>query len=212
MSLYLRCCFYILFVALAGCEDEDYTLAKQHCSTCHGFVSPGMVSRLNWQTHVLPNMASNLGIPVFGETEYMNNPYIPSAVPFDGWIKIVNYYLKNAPEKLMIPDPPQPVIRDWSIFTLKKPSRSHYSFSKTTLLRVDTATNNIYTSDANTAYLYRWNNKLELLDSTRQTSPIVSASFFNDTAGKRQGVFTAIGEMRPHDNNKGSFAADRSGQ
>ena len=150
-------------------------------------------------------MAENLGIPVFGGTEYMNNPSIPSAVSFADWMKIVHYYLDNAPETLKVAGPAEPVSRSWSIFKVKTPAQSHYSYSKTTVVKVDTATDYIYSSDAVTALLYRWNNKLELVDSFQQNSPLVSASFFDDLSGNHQGLFTAVGEMRPHDNNKGSL-------
>jgi hypothetical protein len=184
---------------------EGYMLARQHCTTCHNFVPAGLVSRHIWDNNVLPNMAQRLGIGVFGEKMYINNPRIPSAVSYTDFMKIVDYYLKSAPEQLTIPKPAVPIIKDWSIFTLKKPVRSNYYYAKTTLTQVDTVTDNIYTADAITGYLYRWNNKLELLDSVFTGTPVVSASFFDSPEGRHNGVFTTVGDLTAHDHLLGTL-------
>ncbi len=151
-------------------------------------------------------MAPNVGIGVFGETDYINNPDAkPGILPFQSWVKIVNYYIENAPQKLLPATPPVTVRRDWSIFQMKKPERKILPFARTMLVSADTATNSIFTSDGNTNYLYRWNNKLQLVDSSYLSSVAVSAQYFNTDEGIRHGVFSTLGTMFAKDISEGNL-------
>ncbi len=188
---------------VAGTE-EGYSLAKKYCSSCHKFVSASMLDKITWQNKVLPGMAPNVGIGVFGETDYINNPYTkPGGLPFQNWVKIVNYYIENAPEKLLPAIPPANAIKDWAIFEMKKPIRKIYPFTRTMLASYDTVTNTIFTSDGNTNFLYRWNNQLQLVDSAYISSAAVSAQFFNNNKGEHQAVFSTLGTMIAKDISEG---------
>ncbi len=188
---------------VAGTED-GYYLAKKYCGSCHKFVPAAMLDKITWQDKVLPGMAPNVGIGVFGETDYINNPDAkPGTLPFQSWVQIVNYYIENAPEKLTPATPPAEVIKDWSIFELKKPIRKIYPFSRTMLVSFDTATNTIFTSDGNTNFLYRWNSHLQLVDSAYVSSAAVSAQFFNNKKGFPEAVFSTLGTMVAKDISEG---------
>ncbi len=200
--------------ALAEGTKEGYTLAKTNCSACHSFVPAETLDKITWQDKVLPGMAPNLGIGVFGATDYINNPDNKSAkVSFENWMKIVNYYITNAPDTLTPAKPPVPVIKDWSVFDFKKPGHSILPSARTTMVSADTSANYFYTGDGNTNFLYRWNSKLELVDSTYISSPPVSGNFFFDKNGRRKAVFSTLGTMEAKDISEGNlFQFDVSGK
>lgn len=45
-------------------------LAKKHCNTCHSFVAADRLDQVTFKKKVLPGMAPNLGIGIFGETNH----------------------------------------------------------------------------------------------------------------------------------------------
>ena len=191
---------------LVNGTKEGYMLAKKHCSTCHSFVAAGSLDQVTWIKKVLPGMAPNLGIGIFGETDYINNSHYGSGtVSFENWMKIVEYYTLNAPQKLTPAKSPVAPEKSWSIFELKKPDHSIFPFAKTMLVSVDTATNDIYTSDGNTKFLYRWNNLLQIKDSIYLSSPAVSAKFVNDKDGSRKAIVATLGTILPSDISEGQL-------
>ncbi len=130
---------------------EGYVLAKKYCATCHSFVPAAMLDKATWSNRVLPGMAPHIGIGVFGETEYINNPnYGSGVISFENWMKIVGYYTGNAPAALHAAVHPAKVVKDWSIFKMKKPAGHLYTEAKTMLVSFDTLTRMLYTSDGNT--------------------------------------------------------------
>jgi len=191
---------------LAPGTQEGYILAKQHCGTCHSFVPAVYLNQITWKDKVLPGMARNVGIGIFGETDYINNDnYGSGAVSFENWMKIVDYYIKNAPEELSPAKAPVPIIENWSIFKLKKTAHYILPFAKTMLVVIDTTTDKIYTSDGNTNFLYRWNNLLQATDSVKLASPAVSATFFNDSNGAYKAVVATLGTMNATDVSEGQI-------
>ena len=192
--------FAILFSLTLYCVScnvsstkEGYELAKKNCSVCHSFPHAGLLDKTTWKNGVLPNMAKRLGVGIFGEKDYVNNPN--AAIPYDEWMKIVDYYITIAPTRLEPAKAPNPIKKDWAIFELKTPRTKIYPYPLTILTTTDTANNIIYTSDGNN-YLYKWNNKLELIDSILLSSGAVSAKFF---PGEKQGVFSTLGSMVAND-------------
>jgi hypothetical protein len=92
-------------------------LAITHCSRCHNFVSPELLSKTSWEKHVLPSMGNRMGIygggvrpdSLFepGESgSIVRNANIFPERPIlanDDWQKIVKYYKDNAPDTIMPP-------------------------------------------------------------------------------------------------------------
>ena len=85
-------------------------LAHIHCSGCHLFPEPALLSRKSWKDGVLPEMAYRLGVRPFTEklgdfspdeldviVQSGNYP-LRAVVAEEDWQKIVDYYVKNAPE------------------------------------------------------------------------------------------------------------------
>lgn len=87
------------------------TLAKMHCGSCHEYVGPEMLDRKTWQNRTLPEMGLRLGIgDVFSKnvlqvqqgTENLVHESIYPLTPKiheEDYRKIVEFYLKNAPEE-----------------------------------------------------------------------------------------------------------------
>jgi len=99
--------------ATASLEQEK--LAKIHCSGCHAFPGPELLTQNMWKS-VLPHMSARLGVPSGGLNPFKNmktaeisrlkmggvypeKPLIPDSV----WKSIESYYLSEAPESMRLP-------------------------------------------------------------------------------------------------------------
>lgn len=90
-------------------------LASIHCASCHSFVPPELLSKTIWKHDVLPAMGHRLGIytgahqpdSIFGSIE--NSILVKKANVFPekpvlakaDWLKIVDYYVNNAPDTIL---------------------------------------------------------------------------------------------------------------
>ncbi|HET8736595.1 MAG TPA: VCBS repeat-containing protein [Pricia sp.] len=98
-------------------------LAKIHCASCHSFVSPETLSKRIWEDDVLPAMGNRLGIfngehqpdSIFGS--FRNAAIVKKANVFpekpmlarEDWIKIVSFYVENAPDTIFPPKRNAPI-------------------------------------------------------------------------------------------------------
>jgi len=101
---------------------SDKELAHIHCASCHSFVGPETLSKIIWKNDVLPAMGNRLGIfngehqpdSIFGAAR--NASIVKKANVFpekpvlarEDWMKIVSYYVENAPDTIL---PPKPSIK-----------------------------------------------------------------------------------------------------
>jgi len=113
-------------------------LAKKHCGGCHSFVNPELLPKSIWKNHVLPSMGHRLGIfqgdhspdSLFGLAigdsilEKANIPEYPVLAKAD-WIKIVDYYVENAPDTILPPKRSKKLGMGLKHFTYKRTSYSH---------------------------------------------------------------------------------------
>lgn len=92
-------------------------LAQIHCAQCHAFVPPSYLSKTIWEFDVLPAMGNRLGIyngskqpdSIFGPPQ--NRAVLQAANIFPeepllakpDWVKLVDYYVKNAPDTILPP-------------------------------------------------------------------------------------------------------------
>lgn len=88
-------------------------LAKSYCGSCHQFPSPDLLDKKTWEHGVLPKMALRLGMGDLMQhltsMDYEEMMTLSMANIFpdkpvlakEDWQKIVAYYLKNAPQKLL---------------------------------------------------------------------------------------------------------------
>jgi hypothetical protein len=201
--------FFVLIVT--GCKEqkkentgeyaagtaEGFKLAKQHCSSCHKFVPANVLNRLTWKDHVLPDMATQLGIRVLWGKEYVDEESPKAPITFRNWMKIVDYYTKTAPEKIQLPATVPPAT-DTSLFQVRSTSVKFQDPAMTVLTKMDTVTGYIYTGDGMTDRIYKWNDQLQIIDSAKLNSPASDVFFINE-GGNRKAVFTTMGTMQARD-------------
>ncbi|MCU0339900.1 MAG: VCBS repeat-containing protein [Spirosomaceae bacterium] len=103
----------LLISCINACEvSNEQMTAKTYCSSCHAFPEPNLLDKKTWKEHTLPKMAVWLGLtPVdtllkgqpFEDIEAIKKSGAIAQTPMmsqETWQKIVDYYVKNAPEKL----------------------------------------------------------------------------------------------------------------
>ena len=92
-------------------------LAKNHCGSCHAYVSPNTLPRSSWQQDVLPSMGHRMGI--FNGERQPDSLFAPGpggelvrlagiypkhpTLAREDWAKLVTFYLENAPDTLPAP-------------------------------------------------------------------------------------------------------------
>ncbi len=155
--------------------------------------------------HVLPAMATNLGLEVYPEGLYYAGS--KSTISFDDWQKLIAYYQTLAPVKLKPADKPTPTVDDWAIFSVAKPRLDTTQTAMTTLVKMDTIGHQLYTSDAFRSDLTRWDSALKPTRFRQLNSAVVNADFFRDEAGKERGTFTTLGTMRAADIARGELVS-----
>jgi hypothetical protein len=173
-------------------EVASKQLSDKYCSSCHLPVSPEMLDKETWKKRVLPAMAKQLGLEVFQNSGYYQNPQ--SAISIEDWNSILAYYDSLAPVQLSAAKVPVAPAKDWAIFQIQKPKISS-SIATTTLAAINQYTGEILTSDSETGKLYQWDKNLNLTRSSQLPSPAVHIDFSPD----KQALITAIGEMKAMD-------------
>ena len=135
------------------------SLAKTHCGGCHTFVNPEFLPKSSWKNHVLPSMGYRLGIfeddhPPdslfgldFGDSilRKANIPEKPVLAKAD-WIKIVDYYLENAPDTILPPTRSKKIKMGLKHFTYKRTSYSHQP-PHTVMVKIRSANRGVVFSD-----------------------------------------------------------------
>ncbi|MEQ6120917.1 VCBS repeat-containing protein [Reichenbachiella sp. MALMAid0571] len=114
-------------------------LAKMHCGRCHGFVKPELLPKSSWKKDVLPAMGHRLGIfkgnhqpdslfdrGIGGMLIRKANifPEQPMMAKSD-WKKIVDFYLKNAPDTILPPKREKSIKMGLKHFKYKETAYSH---------------------------------------------------------------------------------------
>jgi hypothetical protein len=186
--------------------NDGKSLSEKYCISCHKYAGPEMLDQETWTKHVLPAMAKRLGIEVYQEDQYVNNPSAKTAITYDDWLKIVDYYNKTAPKALKPAKAPITPLKDWGVFTLVKPPHDTVPIATTTMVAFDTMGHRIFTSDMMNNNLYQWSDQLKLQTSTKFNSPAVNVQFTKDNKGAEYGAFTFIGTMKAIDVANGYIA------
>jgi hypothetical protein len=205
----------ILSVLSGGCgqpepqqvqAQDGKSLSLKYCQSCHQYPGAESLDQESWVKHVLPAMAPRLGIQVYQDDQYVNNPSAKSVVSYDDWLKIVDYYTHAAPKTLKAAVQPIKPVKDWGVFSLKKPSGYKPGEATTTMIAFDSIDRQVYTSDRESSSIYQWSDKLAQVSAHKYSSPAVDARFIKDAAGKKHGLFTFIGSMDAVDVANGSVA------
>ncbi|HSN07468.1 MAG TPA: VCBS repeat-containing protein, partial [Hanamia sp.] len=164
-------------------------LAKIYCATCHIFPSPSLLDKLTWEKSVLPNMGWRLGIREPGDNPYgdmekdeiqivqAENIYpLQPGITKENWQKIVNYYIKTAPEKPLPQKGALPFENELKGFHAEEVFIGKKITPKTCMIKFDTASSLLYIGDASNE-LYAINQDLQVSASWKVESPPVDVDF-----------------------------------
>ena len=194
-------------------DDEGKTLFTAYCATCHMLPEPASLTKEVWKNHVLPVMASRMGIiypnynPLRGLSEeekaiVKKNNIIPEqpVLNNDEWGKLVNYILANAPDSVKL---------DESRLTrnseLKQFVREDIQIDS---LKPSLITSLEYNNDTKTLWIgnyfnqvYKWDYTEGVTKTIKTESPVVDFNFY-----KGNTYFTEIGKLYPTELSLGTYA------
>ncbi|MEO9146515.1 MAG: VCBS repeat-containing protein, partial [Ginsengibacter sp.] len=188
-------------------------LAKIYCSNCHLFPSPSLLDKATWKDKLLPNMGWRLGIRKPGDDPYSGmetdeaqlvraeNVYpLEPLITKENWQKIIDYYLKTAPEKPLPQKGILPFGNELKGFHAEEVFIGKKITPKTCMVKLDTSSSLLYVGDANND-LYSMNKDMQVNDSWRVKSAPVDVDF------PIQGVprVLCIGSVSPSDKKTGSL-------
>jgi len=185
-------------------------LVEMYCTKCHQLVPPDALNKDVWKFHTLPAMSHYLGLSTYG-IEYFKKTLDTVGVSLTNWQIIQSYYAKLAPKELPVAKPPVPLVNDWAVFSLQKPSEDK-KIAYTTMVAVDQSTSKIYSSDVVSGKLLEWGQELKSRDVAQLPSAGVSANFTKDDAGTPVAIVSSIGELQPMDFPNGKLVKIRLNQ
>ncbi|HEY0272204.1 MAG TPA: FG-GAP-like repeat-containing protein, partial [Chitinophaga sp.] len=206
---------WLLTGVISGCHSPKVKkrgiangkeMAEQYCGSCHQFVPPSVLDSATWKLHVLPNMATRLGIRVWGESEYYpSGEGSTAALPFMDWLDIVTYYTHTAPKQMDTSRLPTPFVNDWAVFKLKVPAVADTGMDATTcMVAWDSASNHLYTATEETKFLNVYEPGGQRLKFFRMHAPVVHYSQYRAPgADTVERMFTTIGQIIATDEARG---------
>jgi hypothetical protein len=213
---FLRIISYVAFVGLLftlGCnkKSEGQILAETHCGSCHVFPEPSLLDKSTWQNNILPVMAKKLGLQIVNGEAYpdiqkgADNQYVSVAsISPEDWVKIVDFYKQNAPEKLPS-QAREPILATTDLFSVKTLAIPQSSFPSVTYIKIDEGNQQIYV--VSDALLTVFDKNLTPILVQKLDKTIVDIDFENDLKKpeNRKGYFTNIGILNPNDQKTGSL-------
>ncbi|HEU4606583.1 MAG TPA: VCBS repeat-containing protein, partial [Chitinophagaceae bacterium] len=124
-------------------------LAVAHCSRCHAFVSPELLTKTIWKEDVLPAMGNRMGIYNGGvRPDSLFDPGVSGDIVRDAgiypegpvlakedWRKIEQYFIEHAPDTILPPLRKTPIRMGLRHFKYKETSFSHLP-SLTTMVKI----------------------------------------------------------------------------
>jgi hypothetical protein len=192
--------------------DEGKVLFKKYCTLCHMQADPGSLTKEIWKNHVLPVMASRLGIiypnydPLRGlsdEEKFIvkKNRIIPDdpLMSNEDWDKLVNYIISNAPESVTLDEKRLNRNSPLKQFIRKDIPVDSLTPSLITGLEYNTATNTLWVGDYYNKVL-NWKYDKGVTKTIKTESPAVDFNFYNGST-----YFTEIGKLYPTELSIGSY-------
>ncbi|WP_165852114.1 FG-GAP repeat domain-containing protein [Mucilaginibacter terrenus] len=198
---------------LNGCDNqphvntpaEDITAGKQlsqkYCGNCHRYPDPQLLDKSTWERGIMPQMAKQLGIQSEMGGYYADEH---SALSMADWQRIMAYYQKAAPAKLIMPA--RDAVTDWANFKLKLSPviNRKGATAMTTMVKLNPYDGFIYTGDAGNNLL-KWDAGLNAKLVKKMPSPVSDVIFNRLPNGGNTGVFSCLGVLPPNDYLKGSL-------
>jgi hypothetical protein len=152
-------------------------LAIDYCQRCHLFPEPALLDKNTWVTSVLPNMGERLGLRFPGRDPLADlipeeekvirqlNIYPETALISEAdWQKIVAYYSHEAPDVPIPQMGTSPVSDSLPLFSGQHFSVADIAAPKTTLLKFDPGTSQLYVGDDQNA-LFVLDNAFQLKEN-----------------------------------------------
>ncbi|MBD1393385.1 FG-GAP repeat domain-containing protein [Mucilaginibacter glaciei] len=193
--------------------NDGKALFTTYCSSCHLLPDPASLTKQIWKLHVLPVMASRMGIiypnydPLRGlspdEKLIVNkNNIIPTEPVLSDaeWHKLEQYVISNAPDTV-IADPSR-ITRNAPLtqFTREDVQVDLQSPSLITGLKYNDQTKTLWIGNYfNTVFC--WDYKAGVTKTIESKSPVVDFNFY-----KGDTYFTQIGKLYPTELSTGSYA------
>jgi hypothetical protein len=194
-------------------SDDGKMLFMRYCTTCHMEPDPASLTKDIWRSHVLPIMASRMGIiypnydPLRGLTDeerliVKKNHIIPDEpiLTNEEYGKIVNYILNIAPDSVSLDE--KRLTRN---STLKQFVRQDIQIndktpSLITGLEYNTTTKTLWIGDFYKK-VYNWQYDKGVTKVVDSNSPVVDFNFY-----KGDTYFTEIGKLYPTELSTGSYS------
>ena len=188
-------------------------LAKIYCASCHLFPSPFLLDKTTWKNKVLPNMGWRLGIRKPGDDPYADmekdeaqlvraeNVYpLEPVLVKENWQKIVDYYLKAAPEKPLPQKGVLPIGGELKGFHPEEVFIGEKLTPKICMVKFDPATSLLFIGGADNE-LYAINKDLQLVATADVKSAPVDIDFPSNGVPR----VLCVGSISPSDKKAGSL-------
>lgn len=227
----------LVFVSLLSCKsikknsshkdvpdvniENGKVLAVKYCQSCHMLPDPSLLDAKHWENGVLPAMGPRLGIFNFGTKQYPSNrhdldlpkdfyPSTPVLKP-EEWQNIIDYYSSVSPDSLPAQERKYAVESNTNLFAVEELSTDG-RVPVTCLVKIDTTVkpHQLLRADMLTDNVYRFDNKLSLLDTVKSLSPVVDLEFNDHSL-----ISCNIGIMNPNNGKHGTgrkIAIDENGK
>ncbi|SDP71010.1 Repeat domain-containing protein [Mucilaginibacter sp. OK268] len=194
-------------------NDDGKMLFERYCTNCHMAPDPASLTKEIWQNHVLPIMASRMGIiypnydPLRGlsdeEREVVKKNHIIPDEPIltnKEYGKIVNYILINAPDSISLDEKRLTRNSPLKQFERQDIQISEKTSSMITGLEYNTSTNTLWIGDFYKK-VYNWQYGKGVTRIINSNSPVVDFNFY-----KGDTYFTEIGKLYPTELSTGSYS------
>ena len=189
-------------------------LAQIYCGSCHQFPKPELLSKEIWEKNVLPKMAQRLGLEedifklysnydqeelpiIMNANIYPENPQIDK----NDWVKIVKYYIDNAPLKPIEQEKKEKVVMGLEGFSIHKIYGNFNIVPAVTAVKINPEEKTIYAAwRSEPSFMKKYNLDYTKTDSIVVESPVSEISFQNGQLN-----YLSMGIMDPNDKSKGGL-------
>ena len=188
-------------------------LSHIYCKICHQFPEPELLDKNTWTNNVLPNMGLRMGIKIPGINAFAGTPkedldlvkslgIYPDKpiITKEQWGKIIEYYKNEAPNEPLEQKIKSQKINNLPLFKSEKVFINSKGFPRTSMLKFDESTNQLYVGDASNL-IYILDNKMVVKKTWKMPSPAVDIDFPTNNSPR----ILTIGKFSPSDQKLGSL-------
>jgi hypothetical protein len=213
------CVFFLITGFLVSCRPAEkppaqtsQQLAQTYCGGCHLYPEPNLLDKKTWQNGVLPKMALRLGylsdtnnIAQYGEQleeqqRGIKAGWLPSRPVLSriDWLRIVDFYIGNAPEKPASQTSREPIVPGLNLFVAHWPQKRLIPL--TTFVSYDVVARQIMVGNR-LGQVFWLDSRLKVCDSLSVGSAV--SDIHRQADGQYN--FLTMGLMDPSDRNRGNL-------